>query len=224
MQSLFDPLLPIGTAVVATRAEVETGLFPDEELAVSRAVEGRRREFTTGRACAREALARLGLARTSVPVGEAGAPRWPQGAVGSITHCHGCRAAAVGRAEDFAAIGIDAEPNQRLSGEALRAIALPVELERVRQLQWQAPGVCWDRLLFSAKESVYKVWFPLTESKLGFEDAEIVFALKAGSFFARLRRPGPASGGGPPVLRGRWSVDGGLVATAIALPVPACLE
>ncbi len=222
MRSLLDPLVPAGVAVVATRTEVEAALFPEEELAVSRAVEVRRREFTTGRACAREALARLDLPPQAIGVGAAGAPRWPDGVVGSITHCRGCRGAAVGRAEDFAAIGIDAEPDQSLSGGTLRAISLPVERERVRQLRWQAPGVSWDRLLFSAKESVYKVWSPLTGTKLGFGDAEIAFDPTAGSFLVRLRMAWPA--GGPPVLRGRWSAGGGLVATAIALPTPGCLE
>lgn len=219
MRSLFDPLVPAGIAVAATRAEVETALFPEEELAVSLAVEGRRREFATGRACARDALALLGLPSQPIGVGTTGAPRWPDGVVGSITHCRGCRAAAVGWAGDFAAIGIDAEPNQRLTGEALRAISLPVEFERVRQLQWEAPGVCWDRLLFSAKEAVYKVWSPLTGAKLGFEDAAIAFD-PDGGFSARLRKAWP--GGGPTVLRGRWSTGGGLVATAIAFPVPDC--
>ncbi len=35
------------------------------------------------------------------------------------------------------------------------------------------PGPSWDRLLFSAKESVYKAWFPLTGRWLGFEEAAI---------------------------------------------------
>jgi 4'-phosphopantetheinyl transferase EntD len=220
MRSLFDPLLPVEVAVVTAWTEVETALFPEEELAVSRAVEGRRREFATGRACAREALVRLNLPPQAIGVRDTGAPRWPDGVVGSLTHCRGLRAAAVARAADFGAIGIDGEPNQALSAEALRAIGLPVELERVRQLRWQAPGICWDRLLFSAKESVYKVWSPLTGAKLGFEDAEIAFDPSAGSFFARLRKPGSAKGGVPPVLRGRWAAGGGLVATAIALPAP----
>jgi 4'-phosphopantetheinyl transferase EntD len=222
VRSLFDPLRPAGVCLVASRAEIEAALFPDEELAIEGAVEGRRREFTTGRACAREALARLGLQPRAIGVGAAGAPRWPDGVVGSITHCCGCRAVAVGWAADFDAIGIDAEPSQRLPTGTLRAIALPVELERVRHLQRQEPGICWDRLLFSAKESVYKVWSPLAGAKLGFEEAEIAFDLEAGRFSARLRKAWPA--GGPPILRGRWSAGGGLVATAIVLPTPAYLE
>jgi 4'-phosphopantetheinyl transferase EntD len=37
---------------------------------------------------------------------------------------------------------------------------LPGERAMLRDLAATAPGPCWDRLLFSAKESVYKAWFP----------------------------------------------------------------
>jgi 4'-phosphopantetheinyl transferase EntD len=214
---LLEPVLPEGLAAVATRGEVEAFLFPEERQALCRAVAQRRREFTTGRACAREALARLGLPRQAIPA-VAGAPRWPEGVVGSITHCPGYRAAAVARAEDFAAVGIDAEPNRWLPDGVLRAIALPVERERVRRLRRELPGVCWDRLLFSAKEAVYKTWQPLTGTELGFEEAEIALDPEAGSFSAQLRVPCPARGRERPSLRGRWGVGGGILATAIALP------
>ena len=40
----------------------DAALFPEEEAYVARAVEKRRREFTTGRWCARAALQQLGIA------------------------------------------------------------------------------------------------------------------------------------------------------------------
>src|ERR1700761_3617241 len=70
-------------------------LFPDEEALLGRAVEKRRREFAAGRGCARRALAALGLPPAPLLPGEGGAPRWPDGVVGSITHCAGYAAAAV---------------------------------------------------------------------------------------------------------------------------------
>ncbi len=76
------------------------------------------------------------------------------------------------------------------------------------------PGVSWDRLLFSAKESVYKAWFPLTGQWLGFPDARI--AVQAdGTFFARLRVPWPAAAGRPLAgFEGRWLARDGLIVTA----------
>jgi 4'-phosphopantetheinyl transferase EntD len=217
-RSPLDLLVPKGVAVAVARAEVEVPLFPEEETALRRAVEGRRREFRTGRACAREALARLGLELQAIPAGADGSPRWPPGVVGSITHCRGCRAAAVGRATDFDAIGMDAEPHQRLPGGVLRAVALPVELERVGWLLRKAPGPPWDRLLFVVKEATYKAWFPLTGTKLGFEDAEVAFDPAGSTFSVGLRVPCPERGEERPVLRGRWGTGGGIVAAAIALP------
>jgi 4'-phosphopantetheinyl transferase EntD len=48
--------------VYETHADLPDGLlFPGERAIVARAVPGRALEFTTGRQCAREALARLGI-------------------------------------------------------------------------------------------------------------------------------------------------------------------
>jgi 4'-phosphopantetheinyl transferase EntD len=76
--------------------------------------------------------------------------------------------------------------------------------------------VCWDRLLFSAKESVYKAWFPLTGRWLGFEDADVTIT-PDGTFTARLlaeltETQPPAS------FAGRWLASGGLILTAIVVP------
>ena len=75
-----------------------TMLFPEEERLITRAVEKRRKEFTTARLCARKAMERLGVAPVPVLSGLRGEPLWPQGVIGSITHCAGYRAAALARA------------------------------------------------------------------------------------------------------------------------------
>jgi 4'-phosphopantetheinyl transferase EntD len=194
-------------------------LFPEEEALIARAVEKRRREFTTARGCARTALAALGVAPAPIPAGEKGSPQWPPGVVGSITHCPGYRAAAVARASDVLSIGLDAEPDQVLPDRVLDAIALPAERARLRDLMASAPGTCWDRLLFSAKESVYKAWFPLTRTWLGFADADITVNPGDGTFEARLLVTAPVIGGSPLTgFAGRWLASDGLILTAIVLP------
>lgn len=107
---MLETILPESIAVVETRVDVDESLFLEERIFMARAVEGRRREFTTSRACARAALMQLGWRPRAIPAGPRGDPHWPVGIVGSITHCDGYRAAAVGRVTDFVAIGIDAEP------------------------------------------------------------------------------------------------------------------
>jgi 4'-phosphopantetheinyl transferase EntD len=101
--------------------------FPEEEAAIARAVGKRRREFVTTRACARDALAQLGVAPVAIPVDERGEPRWPRGVVGSMTHCEGLRAAVVVRESDVTAIGIDAEPNVALPEHVYDVVAVPAD-------------------------------------------------------------------------------------------------
>lgn len=212
-------------------------LLPQEAAIVARASDKRRREFTSGRECARIALGKLGVELGPILVGERGAPLWPPGIVGSITHCDGYRAAVVARTSDVTAIGLDAEPNGPLPGGVLEVVSLAAERDRLAALADLAaerpgqPGVCWDRLLFSAKESVYKAWFPLTGSWLGFEDADVIIE-PDGTFTARLvtpARPSPMAATPPAAIpldaapppagfTGRWLAAAGLVLTAIVVP------
>ncbi|GAA2157659.1 4'-phosphopantetheinyl transferase superfamily protein [Kitasatospora kazusensis] len=186
---------------------------------VAQAVEGRRREFGTVRHCARAALGELGFAPAPLLPGERGAPRWPDGVVGSMTHCRGYRAAAVARDADVVTIGLDAEPDEPLPSEGVaELIVLPEERVMLRRLAAQQPGICWDRLLFSAKESVYKAWFPLTGCWLDFTEATIRIDPVARSFTARLLVPGPLVAGSRMAgFDGSWLARDGLLVTAVAV-------
>jgi 4'-phosphopantetheinyl transferase EntD len=195
-----------------------TGLFPEEEALVARATDKRRQEFATGRECAREALAALGVGKAPILRGYRGAPQWPDGVAGSITHCAGYCAAAVARTHDLAAIGLDAEPNDTLPGGVLELVSLPGERARLRDLSAAAPEISWDRLLFCAKEAVYKAWFPLTGRWLGFADADITIDPADGTFSARLLVPAPAGAPLGDGFTGKWLARGGFILTAIAVP------
>ena len=210
---MIERLLPDSVAVVATREDlVEVELFPEERKSVARAVEKRRREFTTARACARDALARLGVGPAPIPSGERGEPVWPDGVVGSITHCAGYRAAAVARRDDVRSVGIDAEVHARLPDGVLDQIAFGPELAMVAAGE---PGLHLDRVLFSAKETIYKVWFPLARRWLGFEDVELSIDVAARTFRAPLLVDGPVVDGARLTeIAGRWAVEDGIVVTA----------
>ena len=213
---MIEEILPVEVASAEAFGDPPgLALFPEEEALVARAVDKRRREFTTARACARTALAALGVESAPILSGERGAPQWPPGIVGSITHCAGYRAAAVARACDVLTIGLDAEPNGVLPGGVLEAISLPGERDRLRDLAAVAPGTCWDRLLFCAKEATYKAWFPLARRWLDFEDADITVTTD-GTFEVRLLAPAPTVGGSPLAgFTGRWLARDGLLLTAI---------
>jgi len=62
------------------------------------------------------------------------------------------RGGAVG---EMRSIGIDAEVHEPLSDGVLRLVA---SLKEQAQIADPPHGVCLDRVLFSAKEAIYKAW------------------------------------------------------------------
>jgi len=209
---VIGEILP--TAVVRwceTSGDEVLNLFPAEAAALRGAGRKRLTEFMTVRWCARQALAQLGRSAAPIVPGLLGMPLWPSGVVGSMTHCPGYRAAAVATAADLTSVGIDAEPDLPLPEGVLDVVALPSERREL-------PGrgdVAWDRLLFSAKESTYKAWFPVTHGSLGFHEVEIVLS-PFGTFTAHLHTPSPSILRGTH-LAGRWVAGGGVVLTAVAV-------
>lgn len=217
---MIERLLPSYAACADTReAEAPPGsLYPEEARLVARSVDRRKQEFAAVRVCARRAMADLGLPPVPVLTGHRGMPLWPDGVIGSMTHCDGYRAAALARTSRARAIGIDAEPNEPLPPDVHEIVSLPSE--RARMPGTDGTGVHWDRLLFSAKESVFKTWFPLTRTELDFTEADITFhhgpgPAAEGTFTAELLRTAP---GMPASYEGRWLVAEGLAVTAIVLP------
>jgi 4'-phosphopantetheinyl transferase EntD len=209
---MIERLLPPAVCCEAVRHDGAAGsLFPAEAALLQGATEARQREFATARACARVALAKLGIPAAPILRGAKHEPLWPDGIVGSITHCRGYRAAAVALSKNIIAIGIDAEPDGPLPDGVGRRVL------RDEERQWltgAAGGVAWDRVIFSAKESIYKAWFPLTGRWLGFDDAIVSIDPEDGTFQARLLVDCP-----PPFreFTGLFLVEDGLVLTAIAL-------
>ncbi|WEO77313.1 4'-phosphopantetheinyl transferase superfamily protein [Cryobacterium sp. SO2] len=214
---MIERLLPFEVASAETFSELTGVLHPAEQVAAAGMRPARRDEFVTGRVCARRALARLGHPDSPVPRGFRGAPRWPAGTVGSISHCPGYRVAVVASDEKLVGVGVDAEPNLPLPPGVRDSIVCD-EDELRRLLDFSNDTVHVDRMLFSAKEAVYKLWFPLVGRGLGWRDVDISFD-ERGSFTARIasargldwRLVGPT---------GRWMVSRGLILTAVAVGAP----
>src|SRR5918999_5953188 len=116
---MIQALVPASACVEMFSDAPESTMHPLEAAAIAGAVTERRREFGTVRYCARNALVRLGVAAGPILPDADGAPRWPAGVVGSMTHCAGYRAAAVARAGEVRSVGIDAEPHAALPAEVL---------------------------------------------------------------------------------------------------------
>jgi len=213
-QPLFRRLL--GPNVETEEVDPHTlqgGLLRSEVALVDGATRTRVEQFTAGRVCSRLALGRLGVAATT-PIlrGEDRAPIWPPGFIGSISHTDTWCAAAVARTENVRSLGIDLESSTPLKEALWRRVCTPKEREWLHELP--APGLT-GKIVFSAKEAVYKCQYPLSNQFLGFHAVEVtlgddsfeaVFRQEAGGF-----RPGD-------VISGRYLVEEGLVATACELP------
>ncbi len=160
---------PVVRVVEGERPPQDVSLFPEESAIIRNAVEKRRRDFQAGRACARLALAALGVHDVAIPSGPRREPLWPPGIVGSITHCPGYVAAAVTHREHLLALGIDAEDWGAAGSDVEPFICTAAELDRYRDSEYPY----WRTLVFSAKESVFKALYPLRHFELEFPDVEV---------------------------------------------------
>ncbi|MFF3616797.1 4'-phosphopantetheinyl transferase [Streptomyces sp. NPDC002580] len=216
---MIDGILPATVASAETfRDPPYMVLFPEEEAVTQGAVEARRVEFRTVRHCARKAMGELGIPPLPILPGRRRDPQWPEGIVGSMTHCKGYRAAAVARASDVLSLGIDAEPHERLPDGMLPAVARPDEIARLTRLYASRPEVHWDRLTFSAKESVYKAWFPLARRWLDFHDATLTLHPDRQAFDVELHQTHlHGTGRSLTAMSGRWAVEDDLITTSVVI-------
>jgi len=149
-------------------------------------VNKRRVEFALGRAAARLAL--LGVGHPSPPpvLQRAGRePAWPNGIVGSITHCGAWAMAAAAKAESLKSLGIDLEDVEAVPHEEIADLVCS-DVER----EWAFRGGNSKRklaMLFSAKEAVYKALFPLCQKFFDFHAIELTWFPQSNSFRGVLR-------------------------------------
>jgi 4'-phosphopantetheinyl transferase EntD len=213
--ALLRSVLGPGPAVQELRGSGDPAtLVGQEPMVVADAVEVRRRQFAAGRACARAAVRHLGRDLGELLPGPDRAPQWPKDLVGSITHCEGFAGAAVASAVRWRALGIDAEPAEPLPPEVVDVVFTRTERTALKDVP-STKTHPWDRIIFSAKESLFKIWSPLRQRWLGFEDAEVRLAAD-GTFNVRLLLAD--TGSFPRAVSGRWAVRDGFLATGLALP------
>jgi len=206
-----------GGAVLLAEASAEMwddqlGLFAEERQAIARAVEKRRREFTAGRLCARSLLAEMGHPASALLVGDQGAPLWPADIVGSITHCADRCFVALAERSRFVGVGIDVEPASPLSEALLQMVCTPRELEMGRS--WAGVDENWSKIIFSAKESYYKCYFPIARHVLDFLDVEVQLDPAQRTFIATLRHAALPAAAGRRECVGRYRRLGSHLLTA----------
>lgn len=208
-------LLPTGTSVAETRklSPLET-LLVEERAASASFVPKRAVEFATGRWCARQAMARMGIHGFPLLPNSDRAPMWPANIVGSITHTEGYCAAVVGHRDRFVGIGIDAEISGRAGKELWSILFTIEEIDWLAQLPAQQQ-VTMATVLFSAKESFYKAQYSFTNAWLEFQSA--VVSVEGDYWNLKLVRPQGALARLRLPVSGRFAIRDRLVVTAIAI-------
>jgi len=178
----LDNLFPKPVAcVVSSRPPENFELLPEERNTTGEMTPLRLREFEHGRSCARRALAQLGYPDCPVPAGADRVPEWPAGVVGSISHCGDTAAAAVALATDVDGIGLDIETSDGLDEDLLPLICRDDELA---QIDAEESRLRLAKLLFSAKESVFKCIWPRVRRFVDFQEVEIRMNLDDNTFIA----------------------------------------
>jgi 4'-phosphopantetheinyl transferase EntD len=155
LNKAIQELAPPGVAYSLCNTDGAVDPLWPAELSVAASMgEKRRREFTAGRHCARQALVRLGQEPVALPIGPGRAPVWPPGIIGSISHTDEIAIAAVAYQAELQSLGIDVESADPLEPGLLELVC--------REEERAAQTLLGAKLIFSAKESVYKCLWPLT--------------------------------------------------------------
>ena len=151
-------------------------LHPAEENYFSQLSSVSRKEhYRSGRICAGEVLSKLGtLGQPVLRDPQTREPLWPEGISGAITHSGNWAAAAAGKTSDVLGIGIDLEDLERqVDSRISRHVCIPEEQKWLQECEED----CLEqnlKIIFSAKESIFKAFFPYTRTYLHFHDARIL--------------------------------------------------
>ena len=147
-------------------------LEPIEQKYVEKSSFKRQNEFATGRWCAKQAMLKLGIGTNTIFMGANNEPIWRNGTTGSITHTDTAFCAAVAGKSDLHSIGIDIEERNRIvSSDALKLILNDDEKAWISQTGKRER--INEILVFSAKESIFKMISPQINKKFSFDAVSI---------------------------------------------------
>ncbi len=213
---LLRGLFPLEVATAAAEPWMwGSPVSAGEESLTANMAPARKRQFRAGRHCARRTLAALGINDFPILMGRHREPLWPPEIAGAISHCidHCGAAAAVKGA--IAGVGFDVETPGPVGPEVVDLVCTEPEK---RWVTAEAPGdpALWFRLIFSAKESVYKSMCPYFGPSLEFHDLEIDFRGAPERFTPRFKVALPA-----PLermdFRGRFAITDACVLTGVTV-------
>lgn len=145
-----------------------------------RACRRKQLEFASGRAAAHFALNQIGFSNP-FPIlrGPKGEPLWPERIAGSITHCYPWSVAVAVKCPNLPTIGVDLETTERVQGTDISELVCGDT-----ELDWVHSGNSLKRLamIFSAKEAVYKAFYPRCKRYIDFKDVELTWVAAQSCF------------------------------------------
>ncbi len=159
------PELPETALAMAPVADFRHELLEEERGETEKMAEARQLGFSSGRYCAHLVQAMLGLKVQAIGRADR-APVWPDHSMGSITHSATIAAALA--STHFRSVGIDIEQTGRVEDKLHRMLFTEAEQARLKSHGFDAATV-----VFSAKEAGYKSIYPLAQTYIGFQQAEI---------------------------------------------------
>lgn len=145
----------------------EAHLLPEEARSIPARQPAMRRASGAARWIAHRLLADIGITDVAIMRAPSGAPVWPDGIIGSLAHDDDMAVAAVAPVGGIVSLGIDVEPAEPLPDDIFAIVATGAD--RTGAADPRLAG----RILFCAKEAVYKAAFPLDRDVLGYEDIAV---------------------------------------------------
>jgi 4'-phosphopantetheinyl transferase EntD len=144
----------------------------DEMKLVTTAVPKRKREFVSGRSLCKAALSQFGYHDQSILQNSSRAPIWPDDIVGSISHCDWEAAVVLANSKNLVGVGLDVELDQPLIPEVEDSVCNSLD-RRLSRKQSALRDARWSKVIFCAKESVFKALNPLTSEVPDFKDVAV---------------------------------------------------
>ncbi len=152
--------------VIIFQSNFNSELYAQEfEICKDYKSQKRLNEFKRGRIAAKKALSQLKIIDFPILKSESGAPIWPQGISGSISHSKDLAVAIASK--KYKLLGVDLEYlKQERNPEIFKRVCTE------KELTWMQNNFEKGIRLFSAKEAIYKAFFSLT--KLTWLDVELI--------------------------------------------------
>lgn len=163
---------PSGIVSSFTMENIPFSSLFEKERSICKSYESQRlSDFLRGRYCAHRCLASFQIS-SPVLKDDVGAPIWPEGFSGSISHTHGLAGAILSRKNTFLSVGLDIEKIGRIDTEIWPLLFTESEISLLHKLNSEKQQEV-STLMFSMKEAYYKMQYQLTKSGMEYDDLEV---------------------------------------------------